>query len=141
VVGEERRSTGPLRAKQARFSITDFAVSYFSPNFANRRPRFIADGPKTSHNPVVPFGEFLQGSERVFEAAVPSITDRRDTWAIGSAKEEETYRRMLRLAEDHSSVAQGASSRNLEADWIFTLVCAAYNLVRIRNLTAAPVPA
>jgi hypothetical protein len=31
--------------------------------------------------------------------------------------------------------------RTLKVDWMFTLACAAYNLVRMRNLMAAAVPA
>jgi IS5 family transposase len=50
-------------------------------------------------------------------------------------EEEETYRRMLRLVEDHRAVAQRAAS--LKVDCIFSLACAAYNLVRMRNLMAA----
>jgi hypothetical protein len=48
---------------------------------------------------------------------------------------------MFWLAEDHRVVAQSASSRNLKVDWIFTFACAAYNLVRMRNLMASIVPA
>ena len=46
---------------------------------------------------------------------------------------------MFRLAEDRGGAAQSAASRSLKVDWIFTFACAAYNLVRMRNL-AATVP-
>jgi hypothetical protein len=47
---------------------------------------------------------------------------------------------MLWLAEDHCVVAQSVAS-TLQVDWIFTFACAAYNLVRMRNLMGRAVPA
>jgi hypothetical protein len=47
---------------------------------------------------------------------------------------------MFWLAEDGGGAAQAAASRSRKVDWIFTFACAAYNLVRMRNLAAA-VPA
>ena len=53
-------------AKQARLSMTRFAIFYLFLNHTNRSLSFFADGPKSPHNPVVPFGESLQGRERLF---------------------------------------------------------------------------
>jgi transposase len=52
---------------------------------------------------------------------------------------EETDRGMLRLAEDDGAVAQARHRGTLKVEWIFA--CAACNLVRMRNLLAAPVAA
>ena len=48
---------------------------------------------------------------------------------------------MLRLAEDDRAVRKLRRRGTLKVDWIFTFACAAYNLVRMRNLLAAPVAA
>jgi hypothetical protein len=45
---------------------------------------------------------------------------------------------MLWLVEDHRAHAQGAPSWGVQSALdFFTLACPAYNLVRMRNLTAA----
>jgi hypothetical protein len=41
---------------------------------------------------------------------------------------------MFWLVEDHCSVAQSRHRGTLKVDWTFTFACAAYNLVRMRNL-------
>jgi hypothetical protein len=39
------------------------------------------------------------------------------------------------LAENHCSVAKAAGHRSLaKVNWMFAFACAAYNLVRMRNL-------
>ena len=56
-------------------------------------------------------------------------------------EEKEAHRRVFRLAEDDCTLAQGVVSRNMEGGLDVPFACAAYNLVRLRNLMAAPVPA
>jgi len=50
---------------------------------------------------------------------------------------KEANRRVLRVVEDHCADAQAAAPWGLQVDWVFTFACAAYNLVRMRNLAAA----
>ena len=60
------------------------------------------------------------------------------TLDMRSAKEkEEADRRMLWLVEDDCADAESAPWWGHKVDWIFTFACAAYNLVRMRNLAAA----
>ena len=57
-----------------------------------------------------------------------------------SQKKRETDRRTLRLAEDDRIMRKVRHRGVSKVHWIFTLACAAYNLVRMRNLAvAAPV--
>ncbi len=44
---------------------------------------------------------------------------------------------MLRLAEDDRAYAEGSASRGEQSALDITFACAAYNLVRMRNLAAA----
>src|SRR5579863_4701040 len=76
------------------------------------------------------------------EAAAPSMIERRDTPAIGSVRRmrkriEECFGWLKTIALLRKVRHRGT----LKVDWIFTFACAAYNLVRMRNLMAAAVPA
>ena len=44
---------------------------------------------------------------------------------------------MFGLAENHCLLRQVRHRGLLKVDWVFTFACAAYNLVRIRNLVGA----
>jgi len=70
-------------------------------------------------------------------AAAPSVIERRDTAAIGSARRRGSKSRVFRLAEETIALLRKVRHRGtLKVDWIFTFACAAYNLVRMRNLMA-----
>lgn len=47
---------------------------------------------------------------------------------------------MLWLAEDVAMLRKVRHRGTLNVDWMFSLACAAYNLVRMRKLMAAPIP-
>jgi len=47
---------------------------------------------------------------------------------------------MFWLAEDIALMRKVRHRGTLKVDWIFTFACAAYNLVRMRNLMRSAVP-
>jgi hypothetical protein len=73
-------------------------------------------------------------------AGARSMAAPRGTRAMPSVREErKRIEEVLRLAEDDLPDAQGSHKGVCRVDWIFTFACAAYNLVRMRNLVQLPV--
>ena len=86
---------------------------------------------------VVP--HVAQNVERRGGSAIDSRTTRRSGYALSQRKRkriEECFGWLKTIALMRKQRHRGVS----KVDWIFTLACAAYNLVRMRNLATA-VPA
>jgi hypothetical protein len=73
-----------------------------------------------------------------------SAIDRRTTRHAGYSLSQKKRKRIEECFGWLKTIALLRQVRHrgaLKVDWIFTLACAAYNLVRMRNLMTAPVPA
>ena len=66
----------------------------------------------------------------------------RDTWADAHQSEEtEAHRGCFGSLNTIALLRKVRHRGTLMVDWLFTFACAAYNLVRLRNLMAATVRA
>jgi IS5 family transposase len=72
-----------------------------------------------------------------------SAIDRRTTWHVGyriSQKKRERIEECFGWLKTIALLRKVRHRGTLKVDWIFTFACAAYNLVRMRNLMHSVVP-